>query len=164
MTSGYCVGQCSFIYFCIVWKKTCLFNNKNAYLYYGLGHAVMTNCPKTNLWFNKCLFLPHIAHVHHELAGGLCSMSCHPRTQADEAYTWASLVTMARGKRDTGSHGSNIKAFSRKELTHIPFWISLAKASLMATRSPRGRGNTNRACVQREENLHTYSPISTTFA
>ena len=50
----------------------------------------------------------------------------------------ASVVTMARGKGDRWSHGSNIKPFSWKEWAHIPFLISLAKEGPMATLSPGG--------------------------
>lgn len=69
----------------------------------------------------------------------------------------ASLVTMAKGKGDRWSHGSNIKPFSWKEWTHIPFLISLAKESHMATLSPRWWGNRNRACAQREENISIHT-------
>ena len=53
----------------------------------------------------------------------------------------ASVITTARGKGDGWSHGSNIKPFSWKEWTHIPFLISLAKEDPMATLSPRWWGN-----------------------
>ena len=34
------------LYTFVLFGKSLIFNNNNAYLYYGLGHAVMTNCPK----------------------------------------------------------------------------------------------------------------------
>ena len=68
----------------------------------------------------------------------------------------ASVVTMARGKGDRWSHGSNIKPFSWKEWAHIPFLISLAKEGPMATLSPRWWGNRNRdVSRERKISIHT---------
>ena len=76
------------LYTFVLFGKSLIFNNNNAYLYYGLGHAVMTNCPKkkkVRIKERNCDLTN--AYVHHGLTDGLCSMSCHPRTQTDKAYT-----------------------------------------------------------------------------
>lgn len=71
----------------VLFGKSLIFNNNNAYLYYGLGHAVMTNCPKKKKRIRERNYDLTNAYVHHGLTDGLCSMSSHARTQTDEAYT-----------------------------------------------------------------------------